>query len=82
MVCNCTGGPRLPINPVAEKVVSGHERCTNPQAEQSDCQAASDKLCRAHGLVDGASIDTQTEYCLEGTRVSRDCVFVTRAVCH
>src|SRR5271169_6011187 len=77
----CTSlGVRLPTP--GGRVISGHERCTPAANSTRDCGSASNSLCRANAFVEGITIDTQTEYCLEGTHVSAGCVFVTRAVCH
>src|SRR5258708_27220282 len=76
VVLNCAGGPGLSTPMNLKKVVSGHERCSSSQTGSHDCGSASNKLCRSNAFVEGATIDTQTEYCLDGQRVSADCVFV------
>jgi hypothetical protein len=81
VVLDCAGGPDLSTPLKVKKIVSGHERCSTAQAGSPDCGSASNKLCRANAFMEGTTIDTQKEYCLDGQRLSDNCVFVTHAAC-
>jgi hypothetical protein len=75
----CADNFKLPLSTAA--IASGRQQCVVASNGAPDCGAAVNALCRANGFEAGASLNTQSELCLDRSRGTSTCVFVTRAAC-